>query len=708
MFFLYAASSEFALKNGLIKCGSTIYPVHRMRCYNTGDAPGIGLEKWYLGIWQVISKSRKELLSLERFMHNKFASFRQTRSNGTSTEWFNVSYDDLAAFLNSQPFVIRQLTIEEINIIQKKSELPPSLQDMDEIKEENELSADQKNTESASTLKRKFFDTFLTGKPPRRIQSELWTLFETICHNDVLLEKIYKGIVQWPTGTGKTIAMLMMVVQAKERCARNGTIYRGLLVSPKNDIFATICSEFNKLSEFGIDLYDGSHGKLSHITVPTNRHIVVMACPQSLLINETGMKTLPSMTHVHYDEVHRITGDLYFRLLKEMLDKWDTQFLTGTSATPKTSSPEQHRKLAELFGDPYVSIHRCEVDEAVREGWIATPRFTVSTIPNEDIGAHVKAVALALKRTIQKKKDAGLWRGGKCIVYLPSVLAAKTAAAEAIKCIPDVSVYLATDGERTDKEFVDAVPDGTVRIMFACDRYREGSDIKGLEMTSVLIGESISAYILIQIQGRALRTDYQGKEGWCLIVSPCDDGETEQDVLERIALDIITFIGDARPLVKKDFEKYVETYFGDVEVGGTIISKEETVARVQAAYVRREFAKRNPKERYYSIRKLNAEMGIRSRNEYFARADEHPNFIQDPKMYFSEWWVSWYDFIGVDCSSFPPTKADWVIACKNRSLMTRTDYEQKRDYNLPENPCEMYSDFTNWDKEMGVEDEIVW
>jgi len=705
MFYLYATSSDFTLQNGLIKLGSTIHPVHRMRAYNTGDAPGIGLEKRYLGIWQVNAKSRRELLSIERRLHNKFANLRKKKR----TEWFNVTIDDVAAFLNSQPYVVRQLTIEEVNVIQAKSELPPSSQDIDEIKYETEFIA-ERDTELTSniTLKQKFFDTFLPGKAPRRIQDELWDLFETICHDDALLENIYKGIVQWPTGTGKTIAMLMMIVLAKERCVRNGTIYRGLLVSPKNDIFKTICSDFNKLSEFGIDLYDGSDGKLSRITVPTNRHIVVMACPQSLLIDATGMKNLPVMTHVHYDEVHRITGELYFRLLKDMLIQWKTQFLTGTSATPKTSSPEQHRKLAELFGDPHVLIHRCEVDEAVRKGWIATPRFTVCTMPKKDTGAYAKAVALALKRTIQKKKDANLWRGGKVIVYLPTVAAAKAAAAEAIRCIPDATVYLATDGERTDKEFVDAIADGTIRILFACERYREGSDIPGLEMTAVLIGDSISAYILIQIQGRALRTDYAGKEGWCLVVSPCEEGETEQDVLDRTALDILTFIGDARPLVKKDFEKYVETYFGDVEVGGIIISKEETVARVQAAYVRREYAKKTPKERYHSIRKLNAEMGIRSKTEYFARAGEHPNFIEDPKAYFLESWVSWYDFLGVDCSSFPPTKADWVIACKGRGLISRTDYQQKRDSTLPENPSEMYEDFTNWDKEIGVEDEIVW
>lgn len=634
IYYLYATSSDFTLQNFLIKLGSTTNPVHRMRVYNTGDAPGIGLEKRYLGIWQVKAKSRRELLSIERRLHINFANLRKKR-----TEWFNVTINDVSAFLNSHSFVIRQLTIEQVNIIQAKSELPPSSQDMDEINHETEFMAERETEINSNlTLKQKFFDTFLPAKTPRRIQDELWNLFETICHDDALLENIYKGIVQWPTGTGKTIAMLMMIVLAKERCVRNGTIYRGLLVSPKNDIFKTICSDFNKLSEFGIDLYDGSHGKLSHITVPTNRHIVVMACPQSLLIDATGMKNLQSMTHVHYDEVHRITGELYFRLLKDMLLQWKTQFLTGTSATPKTSSPEQHRKLAELFGDPHALIHRCEVDEAVREGWIATPRFTVCTMPKKDSGAYAKAIALALKRTIQKKKDANLWRGGKVIVYLPTVLAARASAAESRKLIADATVYLATDGERTDTEFVHAIPDGTVRILFACVRYREGSDIHGLEMTAVLVGDSISAYILIQIQGRALRTDYVGKEGWCLIVSPCEDDETEQDVLDRTALDILTFIGDARPLVKKDFETYVETYFGDVEVGGIVISKEETVSRVQAAYVRRQF--RNGTLTFEKTRNLCVSNGIQNISQY-------KKFIETTACLSFEPWrdrMSAYDF----------------------------------------------------------------
>ena len=713
--FLYCISSPYTDQNGLKKLGMTIHPAHRMSVYNTGDPPNIGLEKRYDGLWKVNAKSKRELLQLEKRLHTHFNSARRVRSNGNYTEWFSISFEEVVAFLNEQEYVIRQLSIEEVAIIQKTSERSNSLENMDDFLEEKVLIAEQEDMIRSTrvlTLKETFFNTFLKGKSPRRIQDELWDTFEGICANDTLLDSIYTGIVQWPTGTGKTIAILLLIVLAKEHCKKIGTIYTGLLVSPRNDIFNTISTEFNKLSEFGIRLYDGSNGKLSSLTIPTNQHVLVMACPQSLINDETGMKRLSNIAHLHFDEVHRSTGELYFQLLKKMLPIWKTQFLTGTSATPKTSDREQHRKLAELFGDPCRIIHKCDVDEAVREGWIATPRFTVSTTPKNqgegpNHGAYIKALVLGISNSIQSKKDRGLWRGGKVIAYLPSIDAAKSAAAEARNIIPEASIYLAI-GERTDREFVDSPADGSIRILFACDRYREGSDIKGLDMTAILIGKTISAYILIQIQGRSLRTDYAGKEGWCLIVSPCEEDETEQNVLDRIVLNILTFVGDSRPLVKSDIEKYVETYFGDVLIEGTVISKDETVARIQAAYERTEYSKRTPKERYDTVRRLNIELGIRSKDEYASRASEHSKYVEDPKAYFKDSWVSWYDFLGVDTNAFPPTKSKWVSACKDIGLTTWKLYKQNCPLTLPVNPGEMYEDYRNWDKEFEIEDEIVW
>ena len=558
------------------------------------------------------------------------------------------------------------------------------------------------------TLYEKFLRVFLPGKLPRRIQTELWNLFQEICRNPEHLS--YRAIVQWPTGVGKTIATLMLIVIAAERCKARGEIYRGLFVSPKNDIIDTISKDFNKLSEFGITVYDGAHGKLSSLTIPTNCHIVISAC-QAALINDKGMRRLPNMTHVHYDEVHRITGDLYFKLLKEMLIKWNTEFLTGTSATPKTCSKSQHDKLAELFGEPYTILHKCDVEDAVKEGWIAKPRYVVSITPkNDDRAVELDAFLVSIKKTIAQKKESGQWKGGKVIAFSPdSVEDVRYLANNAIEIIPGALIYSAIDGQRTDEAFIKAPADGNIRILFACQRFREGSDVKGLDMTCALVGNTTAVYILLQMCGRALRLDYEGKEGWCLIVRPSDEGTTEEDVLASIILDIIEFLGDSKKKRKvNEIEPLIKTFLGEVSVSGSSLSLEETIKRVQAAYVRREFTRRTPREKYSLVREVNQSLGICSKSEYFERSCEHSKFVEDPNSYFEGWWVSWYHFLGVDTSNFPQTKSEWVSLCKEMGLTSWDLYKQKNTEILPMNPGEMYEDYTNWHKEFNIEDEIVW
>ena len=599
----------------------------------------------------------------------------------------------ILTIIEDDPFPIRNLTSHEDSILLKET-------------------CDIRNIKDTIILKENFFRTFLPpGTSPRRIQLELWDIMVSICF-DENHENIYKGIIQWPTGTGKTIGILMMIVLIAEQCKRYGNIYRGLFVAPKNDIIATISNNFVKLSLFDINVYDGSVGKLSKLTMPLNRHIIVMACPDSLRIEETGMKHLPPITHVHYDEVHRVTGKLYFELLQEMLVTWNTSFLTGTSATPKTSDPEQHRKIGELFGDPYKIIHKCDVDEAVREGWIATPRFIVKITPKiadkEGQEIYIKAFVNGLIETIIDKKSKELWRGGKVIAYLGSIANAKAAAEYTMKNISNAIVYLGVGDERTDYNFIKAPADGQLRILFACDRYREGSDIVGLDMTAILIGNTISAYILIQILGRALRKDYEGKEGWCLIVSPCEEHETIDSIFDRIALDIITFVGEKKNLERQDFERHVAVYMGDVNIAGEIISNKETIDRIQAAYLRREYPKRTSKEKYNTVCQLNKEMGLTSKYEYHDKSATHIRFIEDPEKYFKDCWNCWYDFLGVDYSAFPQTKTEWIRVCKERGIITMEDYMKKCSKDLPKYPGHLYEDYTNWDSEMMTEEEIVW
>lgn len=710
-FYLYCVTSAYTAGKGMRKIGCTINPIQRLQVYQTGDPSGVELEKYYEGIWEVTATTHGELLEREACVHRHFQAVRQVRPSGRTSEWFDIPWDDVNTYMNQQDFVIRSFTLEEIERVHRISESSPIRRLMEQEQEQEEQEQDDEKVEIEQlSLFAHFCQTFLPERTPRRIQKELWDIFDKICRTRCLSEKIYKGIVQWPTGTGKTIAILLLIVLAKHHRSLAGGIYRGLLVSPRNDIFQTIGGLFHKLSVFGITLYDGSHGKFSRLDIPKDRDILIMACPDSLRKKGAGMESLPPIYHVHYDEVHRITGSQFFDGLKEQMVVWKLAYLTGTSATPKTSCPEQHRKFSELFGDPYPLLHRCEVDEAVREGWIATPRFHIQVTPKVEKGketAYYRALLEAIYRTICRKKEMGLWRGGKIIVYTSTIEATRWCAEHTLEVIPDAAVYQAVDGmDRSDSAFVNTPADGTIRILFACERYREGSDIDGLEMTTVLIGDTISAYILIQIQGRALRLDYSGKEGWCLIVCPCDTGETEGTVFDRITLNIFSYLGQQGGIyTKKEIQRYVEMYFADVLLNGRVCSIEETIGRIQSAYLRREFQEeREHKQRLEAMRAYHRDMGLSYKIEYLERHQEHPHFISDPRFEFRDrGWISWYHYLGLDTSMYPATKTEWIARCKERGIQTWEQYKeiQKKEEWLPLEPNELYDDYTSWAEEFG-------
>ena len=676
-YYIYCVFSEYTDKNGLKKLGLTIHPVHRLSQYAIGDAPGCGLDKNYNGLWKIEVRSRTELREMETILHTYFADRRQ----GTS-EWFRVTFEEVDAFMKlPQKFKVVQVSFDEVKLINTKYKEPMSEVEKDSFEEEDELRKEQeaRPVKKVETLYEKFLRVFLPRNLPRRIQTELWDLFQEICRNPEHLS--YRAIVQWPTGVGKTIATLMLIVIAAERCKARGEIYRGLFVSPKNDIIDTISKDFNKLSEFGITVYDGAHGKLSSLTIPTNCHIVISAC-QAALINDKGMRRLPHMTHVHYDEVHRITGDLYFQLLKEMLIKWNTEFLTGTSATPKTCSKSQHDKLAELFGEPYAILHKCDVEDAVKEGWIAKPRYVVSITPkNDDRPVELDAFLVSIAKTIAQKKEAGHWKGGKVIAFSPdSVEDVRYLANHASEVIPGALIYSAIDGQRTDEAFIKAPADGSIHILFACQRFREGSDVKGLDMTCALVGNTTAVYILLQMCGRALRLDYEGKEGWCLIVRPSEQGATEDDVLASIILDIIEFLGDSKKKREvKEIEPLIKTFLGEVNVSGSSLTLEETIKRVQAAYVRRLYIRQKKAVEGLTYKDLVSKVSaleIKSRYDYSEKAliNELPDTPSDIRG-----WISWYDLLHASADEKRMTLYDLQKFCKENVVLTKDDYILRTD-----------------------------
>ena len=457
---------------------------------------------------------------------------------------------------------------------------------------------------------------------------------------------------------------------------------------------------------------EGHRARLSSLDIPLKEHILLTATHASLTETDIWDK-LPNITHCHYDEVHRITGEGFHTLLQVKLKQWNTTFLTGTSATPKTCAMSQHKKIAELFGTPLRIIHKCDVDEAILEGWIAQPRFGVNIMSNTADRNYVLRVFVnTIRQSIIDKQAKGYWKGGKVIAYLSFRKEVCDAVTLAKEIMPEWNIYTAVEDAdaSTDDTFVSEPADGQPRILFACERYREGSDIRGLEMTIVLMGNTIGSNILLQIAGRALRNDYDGKEGWCIIVRPSEEGTTEDDVFDCIVLQIMEFIGkeDLTTPTKEKIKRVVEKFFASVAITGKIYNVNETIRRIQLMYARKEYEHADPKEKYGIVRALNKDMGLCSREEYNDQRLTHIKYIEDPKVYFKDHWVSWYHFLGVDTSAFPETKSEWTLRCKDMGISSWTQYKEKNSPLLPPEPGQMYEDYMNPIKEFQVEEQHEW
>jgi superfamily II DNA or RNA helicase len=443
------------------------------------------------------------------------------------------------------------------------------------------------------TLKQRFQHLVLQGNPFRSIQEELWDRFEGLVQEPPL-----RGIVQWPTGVGKTIGILTLFVISyeahKKRTPR--TPFRGLFISPTNDIIHTLKLHIDKLSAFGLKLEYGNEGKLKTLTLPESDDYILITTHASLTT-----EAFPRFTHIHYDEVHHIAGEILFGALK--LIQAEIPILTGTSATPLTSSDIQHERFHELFGTPTNIMSRCEVDYAVREQWISPPKFTLSAQHPLTPSSFITNIREEIQRV------RGRWKGGKVILYVPTLMELTLAYLEANK-YSDWNLYVATPLEYIktnehseqkqieiqailndavlDDAFVKAPPTSTeLHVLLACKRYREGADIKGIDMTAVWMGETISAYILLQIIGRAMR--YEGdpsKIGRCMILRGSSSAESSNEIFDNIIMDMQAIIGDGNGASNDQVRAYYERFIEHVYIDNRVVSKEESVERIQRLFER--------------------------------------------------------------------------------------------------------------------------
>lgn len=108
------------------------------------------------------------------------------------------------------------------------------------------------------------------------------------------------------------------------------------------------------------------------------------------------------------------------------------------------------------------------------------------------------------------------------------------------------------------------------------------------------------------------------------------------------------------------------------------------------------------------VRELNKELNIQSKEQYADKVikDKHKNYIENPEEYFKSKcvWSNWYDFIGVDTKKFIQDKNDWINFCKENDVKSSDEYNKlcKLHKELPLSPIDFYKDFSNIQKELGI------
>lgn len=117
---IYLASSPVFRALSIGKLGRTEEPYGRLSTYLTGCPPGLtpSQDIDYDAVWETIATTRDELDDFEDEVHNHFLRYRMMREKPGDSEWFNFQgknpYDEVKRFMESRPWVKRQLTLSEI------------------------------------------------------------------------------------------------------------------------------------------------------------------------------------------------------------------------------------------------------------------------------------------------------------------------------------------------------------------------------------------------------------------------------------------------------------------------------------------------------------------------------------------------------------------------------------------------------------------
>jgi len=284
--------------------------------------------------------------------------------------------------------------------------------------------------------------------------------------------------------------------------------------------------------------------------------------------------------------------------------------------------------------------------------------------------------------------------------------------------------------------------------MICVNRYREGSDIKHLDVCIYLDRvKRRTTLVAMQTSGRVLRVDIEKKKthGYIIDTFINDDKEQVEILSATIILGyynkILHFSEDTSEN-KKNFENYKKlidtieekTKYNEKTRELTIrlddnnknknmtIKLELTTKTIDWKFLKTILV--NTIDKIYDINndehlileyeklknKMKQNKFISSRDfikQYKSMAEENDYELEPDIKYEKHGWKNWYDFLNINITSYPKTKEKLIELCKKNNINTEKDYlKNTKVLNMPYYPQELYNNWSSYGNELGKLNEV--
>jgi superfamily II DNA or RNA helicase len=467
------------------------------------------------------------------------------------------------------------------------------------------------------------------------------------------------------------------------------------------------------------------------------------------------------IAYITLDECHGISANNLYDILKKI--KYEhKKHIIGFSATVLRDGAE--KKLVDIFSSSLDKnenkslinnkrlniISRYDFMDAIRDNIIVPPYYTImevnKTVKNKIGNSNKEIIENVLKELFEKLPYK------KIICWCRTIQQMKDYYDFFKKIFKDYKIYCSSSHDDilrdkyniNDKEFFDS---NGMSIMICVNRFREGSDIKNLDM-GVYLDRVKKRTILVAMQtsGRVLRVDKLGKKTHGFIIDCLINDNTDKIEILTARL-ILSYYNKILSLADDDIEnkknldnykvllnKISESEYDEKEKELTVKLDDDKEMKIKLKLTTKSFDWKYLKNiliedvnKIYDIskeEKFNQIIEKLKKRQQFNvecdfwetyknldkdKYDLPENLYEEYKEFFDE--NTWFELLDYDISGYYKTKQECINSIKQLDKYHNGQIDEetyivlrKKDKKIPPNPIEYFkkSGFTTIEKEFNI------